>query len=118
MLSELKKQLKPEFLNRIDEIIVFNKLGKDDLKQIVDLMLQETLERLEKQHIKLKVEDKIKDYIIDKGTDYLYGARPLRRAMQNILEDKIAEEILDGNLKEGDSAKLVLEDEKIKISKN
>ena len=115
VLAELKKQLKPEFINRIDEVIVFNKLGREDLKQIVDLMLKETLEKLEKRNINVKVEEKIKDLIIDKGTDYVYGARPLRRALQNILEDKIAEEILDGNLQEGDNAEMVLQDNKIKI---
>ena len=115
VLAELKKQLKPEFINRIDEVIVFNKLGREELKQIVDLMLKETLEKLEKRNINVKVEDKIKDLIIDKGTDYVYGARPLRRAMQNILEDKIAEEILDGNLQEGDNAEMVLKDNKIEI---
>ena len=116
VLAELKKQLKPEFINRIDEVIVFNKLGREDLKQIVDLMLKETLEKLEKKNINVKVEDKIKDLIIDKGTDYVYGARPLRRAIQNILEDKIAEEILDGNLQEGDNAEMILEKDKIRIN--
>ena len=115
VLAELKKQLKPEFINRIDEVIVFNKLGREELKQIVDLMLKETLEKLEKRNIKIKIEEKIKDLIIDKGTDYVYGARPLRRAMQNILEDKIAEEILDGNLQDGDDVEMVLEDERIEI---
>ena len=115
VMTELKKQLKPEFINRIDEIIVFNKLGREELKQIVDLMLEETLEKLEKRNINVKVEDKIKDLIVDKGTDFVYGARPLRRAMQNILEDKIAEEILEGNLQEGDHAEMVLEENKIKI---
>ena len=115
VMTELKKQLKPEFINRIDEIIVFNKLGREELKQIVDLMLKETLEKLEKRNINVKVEDKIKDLIVDKGTDFVYGARPLRRAMQNILEDKIAEEILEGNLQEGDHAEMVLEENKIKI---
>ena len=117
VMSELKKELRPEFINRIDEIVVFNKLGKNELKQIVDIMINETLERLETKKINLEVEDNVKNLIIDKGTDYIYGARPLRRAMQNILEDKIAEEILDGNLKEGDKAKMILEDEKIKIVK-
>ena len=118
VMTELKKELKPEFINRIDEVIVFNKLGKEELKQIVELMLKETLEKLEKRNINIKVEDKIKDLIINKGTDYVYGARPLRRAMQNILEDKIAEEILEGNLQEGDNAEMVLQDDKIKIKIN
>ena len=115
--KELKKELKPELINRIDEIIVFNKLEKKELKKIVDLMIEETLERLEGKNINLTVEEKVKELIVDKGTDYIYGARPLRRAMQSILEDKIAEEILDGNLKEGDNATLFLENEKIILKK-
>ncbi|MGN1310679.1 MAG: ATP-dependent Clp protease ATP-binding subunit [Clostridia bacterium] len=118
VMAELKRQLKPEFINRIDEIIIFNKLEKEELKQIVDLMIEETLERLEKQNIDLKVNDEVKDLIINKGTDYAYGARPLRRALQNILEDKIAEEMLDGNLQEGDKAEMVLQDNKIRINKS
>ena len=117
VMQELKKELKPELINRIDEVIIFNRLGKYELKQIVDLMIEETLERLEKKKIKLEVEEKVKELIIDKGADYLYGARPIRRAMQNILEDKIAQEMLDGNLQEGDMVKMILEDEKIKITK-
>lgn len=117
VMQELKKELKPELINRIDEIIVFNKLGKAELKSVVDLMIAETLERLEKKRIELQVEDKVKDLIIDRGTNLLYGARPLRRAMQSFLEDKIAEEILEGNLQEGDTAKIVVEDEKVKIVK-
>ena len=115
--AELKRELKPEFINRIDEIIVFNKLEKEELKQIVDIMIKETLERLEKKNIVMKVNDKVKDLIIDKGTDLSYGARPLRRALQNILEDKIAEEILEGNLQEGDKAELVLDDEGVRVNK-
>lgn len=117
VMQELKKELKPELINRIDEIIVFNKLGKAELKSVVDLMIAETLERLEKKRIELQVEDKVKDLIINRGTNLLYGARPLRRAMQSFLEDKIAEEILEGNLQEGDTAKIVVEDEKVKIVK-
>ena len=118
VMQELKKELKPELINRIDEIIVFNKLGKSELKRIVELMIEETLERLESKHINLKVGDEVKDLIVDKGTDYIYGARPVRRAMQTILEDKIAEEILEGNLQEGDSAKMILENEQIIIKKD
>ena len=115
--QELKRELKPELINRIDEIIVFNKLGKEELKQIVNLMIKESLNRLEKQNIDLTVEDDVKDLIINKGVDLAYGARPLRRAMQNILEDKIVEEILDGNLEEGDKAKVVIENDEVKIDK-
>lgn len=117
VMQELKKELKPELINRMDEIIVFNKLRKEDLKQIVDLMIVEILDRLEKKNIELKIDEDVKELIIDNGTDFAYGARPLRRAMQNILEDKIAEEILDGNLQEGDTATMTIENEKVKIKK-
>ena len=80
-------------------------------------MIKESLNRLEKQNIDLTVEDDVKDLIINKGVDLAYGARPLRRAMQNILEDKIVEEILDGNLEEGDKAKAVIENDEVKIDK-
>lgn len=117
VMQELKKELKPELINRMDEIIVFNKLGKEDLKQIVDLMIVEILDRLEKKNIKLKIDEDVKKLIIDNGTDFAYGARPLRRAMQNVLEDKVTEEILDGNLQEGDIAIMTIENEKVKIKK-
>ena len=117
VFQELKKELKPELINRIDEIIVFNKLGEKELKQITNLMIEKTLKKLEDKNINLKIDEDVKDLIISKGTDYNYGARPLRRAMQNILEDKIAEEILYGNLREGDIAKIVVEDEMVKIVK-
>ena len=117
VMQELKKELKPELINRIDEIIIFNRLGKQELKQIVNLMIEEMLERLEKKNIDLEVEEEVKDLIVDNGTDFVYGARPLRRAMQSILEDKIAEEILDGNLQEGETARIVLKNNQIIIKK-
>ena len=117
VLSELKKELRPEFINRIDEIVVFNKLEINELKQIVNIMINEVLERLEAKQINLEVEEDVKDLIISKGTDYKYGARPLRRALQNVLEDKIAQELIDGNLKEGDTAKMIVENEEIRTIK-
>ena len=116
--AELKKELKPELLNRIDEIIVFNKLKNEDLKNIVNLMICETIEKLEKKDIKIKIEKEVKNLILESGTNSSYGARPLRRAVQNILEDKIAEEMLNGNLEEGDNAIVSLQNEKIVIIKN
>ena len=115
VLAELKKQFRPEFINRIDEVIVFHKLTKVDLEKIVDIMLKQVKERLLDQGMTIDVDSLAKDLIIKKGTDENFGARPLRRAIQSILEDKLAEEILDGNIKPGDKAKITAKDEKIVV---
>ena len=115
VMSELKKEFKPEFLNRIDEVIVFHKLTENELGQIVDIMLKQIKDRISERNIKLEIDSKAKELIIKKGTDTNYGARPLRRAIQNMIEDKLAEEILDGNLKSGDIAKITAKDEEIQI---
>ncbi len=98
VLAELKKEFKPEFINRIDEIIVFHKLQKEEMRQIVDIMLKQVIKRMEVQNIKIKIDDKVKDKIIEEGTDANYGARPLKRTIQSLIEDKIAEAILDGKI--------------------
>ena len=116
VMGELKKQFRPEFINRIDEIIVFHKLTDDDVKQIIDIMLKQVQERLEKQNINIEIDESVKELISKKGVDTNYGARPLKRAIQNILEDKIAEEILDGNIKQNKKVKLSAEEEKIVVS--
>lgn len=115
VLAELKKQFRPEFINRVDEIIVFHKLTKDDLGEIVDIMLKQVKERLLDQGMTIDVDSSAKDLIIKKGTDENFGARPLRRAIQSILEDKLAEEILDGNIKPGDKAKISAKDDEIVV---
>ena len=102
VLSELKKGFRPEFINRIDEIIVFHKLTAEEIKKIADIMLEKIKQRLEKQNIEVEVDEKAKELITKKGTDETYGARPLRRAIQTLVEDKIAEEIIDGNIHKGD----------------
>ena len=99
VLAELKKEFKPEFLNRIDEIIVFHKLEKEQIRKIVDIMLSGVEKLLKMQGISLKVDEKAKDLIASKGIDDAYGARPLRRAIQTMIEDKIAEAMLDGKVK-------------------
>ena len=111
VMQELKKQFRPEFINRIDEIIVFHKLSKDEMKQIVDIMLKQVTKRMEAQNIKLEIEDSVKDKIIEKGIDINYGARPLKRTIQNLIEDKIAEAILDGKVKQNKKAKIVVDEE-------
>ena len=108
VLAELKKEFKPEFINRIDEIIVFHKLQKEEMRQIVDIMLKQVIKRMEVQNIKIKIDDKVKDKIIEEGTDANYGARPLKRTIQNLLEDKIAEAILDGKISKNKEVKIGL----------
>lgn len=111
VMEEVKRIFKPEFLNRIDDIIVFHPLNKDHMKEIVSIMLGSIMKRTKQQmSIELQVTDQAKEFLIDKGYDEKYGARPLRRTIQNQLEDKLAEEILDGNVKAGDTV-LVDKDE-------
>jgi len=111
VMQELKKNFRPEFINRIDEIIVFHKLTKDEMKQIVDIMLKQVIKRMEEQNIKIEIEENVKDKIIEKGIDINYGARPLKRTIQNMIEDKIAEAILDGKIKPNKKAKIVVDEE-------
>ena len=115
VLAELKKQFRPEFINRIDEIIVFHKLSDTDIKQIINLMLEKVVKRLEEQKIKIEIDESVKDLIYKKGIDKEYGARPLRRAIQNIIEDEIADGILSGKIKAEIPAKLTVVDDKIFI---
>ena len=115
VMAELKKEFRPEFINRIDEIIVFHKLTEKELNEIVDIMLNQIKKRISEKNIKLEIDKKAKELIIKKGTDTNYGARPLRRAIQSMIEDKLAEEILEGNLKSGDTAKITAKDEEIEI---
>lgn len=102
VMEEVRRIFKPEFLNRIDETIVFRSLNKDDMKQIAALMLKELAERCRKQlAITLTVRDSVKGYIVEKAYEPKYGARPLRRKIQNEIEDRLSEEILSGNIKKG-----------------
>ena len=115
VMEALKRELRPEFINRIDEIIVFHKLTDEEISQIIDIMLKEVVNRLSVQKIKIELEPEVKDLIASKGIDKNFGARPLRRTIQNILEDRLAEEILEGNLKKNKLAKIGVKDERIEI---
>ncbi len=115
VMSELKKQFRPEFINRIDEIIVFHKLNDEDIKQIIDIMLKQVQSRLKEQNIDIEFDDSIKEYLSKKGIDTNYGARPLKRAIQSNIEDKIAEAILDGKIVINKKATIFAEDEEVKI---
>ena len=103
VLGELKNVFRPEFLNRVDDIIVFNKLNKDEIKQIASKMLDTLAKRLENIEIKISFTDDAVSAIADKGFDDTYGARPLRRAIQSEIEDKLSEEILEGKIEKGTS---------------
>ena len=109
VMTELKRQFRPEFINRIDEIIVFHKLQKEEMKQIVEIMLKQVQQRMKSQNIKIEIDDKVKELVIEKGIDANYGARPLKRTIQNMVEDKIAEAILDGKVKPNKKAKITVD---------
>ena len=102
VLEEAKKTFRPEFLNRLDDLIVFRSFTKPDLIQILSLEVEKVLERLRKKNLKLELDDKAKDFLVEKGYDPQYGARPMRRAVERFFEDPLAEEILKGALHEGD----------------
>jgi ATP-dependent Clp protease ATP-binding subunit ClpC len=106
MLEEAKRVLKPEFINRLDDLIVFRSLGKAELLQIVDLEINKVLERVKNKDIRMTLDDKAKEFLIEKGYDPQYGARPMRRAVERYLEDPLAEEILRGHIKAGDTAQV------------
>lgn len=117
VLDEVKRTFRPEFLNRIDEIIVFNSLSDTELKQIVDIMLQEVNKRLADSELKLEVTDRTKDELLKEGRNYAYGARPLRRAIQKMVEDEVADLMLKGEIKAKDTV-LVDADEAGKLTFN
>ncbi|WP_282042812.1 ATP-dependent Clp protease ATP-binding subunit [Winogradskyella flava] len=107
--SALKKAFAPEFLNRIDDVIVFNALEKEDINKIIDIELVKLIERIKGIGYELKLTDKAKDYIAEKGFDKQYGARPLNRAIQKYVEDALAEEIINSNVHEGDTITMDLD---------
>ena len=115
VMSELKKQFRPEFINRIDDIIVFHKLTDEDISQIIDIMLKQVQKRLQEQEYSVEIDSSVKDLVAKKGIDTNYGARPLKRAIQSNVEDKIAEAILDGKIIPHKKVKIVAENDEIKV---
>jgi len=119
--NALKKAFSPEFLNRIDDMIVFNSLTKDDIHQIIDIELESLYGRINDLGYQIKVTPTAKDFIADKGYDEKFGARPLKRAIQKFIEDPLAEEIINATLVEGDTINIALDKKKeaivIKIDK-
>ncbi|MEY2978498.1 MAG: hypothetical protein RLZZ435_2637, partial [Cyanobacteriota bacterium] len=115
--EELKNYFRPEFLNRLDEIIVFRQLNKEEVKQIAKIMLREVFSRLTEKGITLEVTPKFEDRLIEEGYNPSYGARPLRRAIMRLLEDTLAEEILSSRIQDGDVAIVDVDEEgKVKVS--
>lgn len=115
--DQLKKTFRPEFLNRIDEIIVFSQLSKDDIKEIAGRLTASVCARLKTLGINMTVDESAKELLAEKGFDVSYGARPLKRAIQSMIEDKISEKMLDGSIKDGDSVKAVAKDGAIEFIK-
>lgn len=114
--NALKKSFAPEFLNRIDDVIVFNSLEKEDIYKIIDIELEKLLTRINNLGYRLKLTDKAKDFIVEKGFDKQYGARPLKRAIQKYIEDALAEEIVTKNLHENDHILMDLNEDKNELS--
>ena len=117
VMEEVRRMFKPEFLNRIDETIVFHQLTKQDMKKIISILLKDLIGRCKTQmDIELKIRDAVKDHLVDTSYDSKYGARPLKRAIQNQLEDPLAEAILSGTIKKGDTVAVGIRKKEIKFS--
>lgn len=117
IMEELKKTFRPEFINRVDEIIVFHALEDEHLRKIVPLMLENAIKRLAQKDIHLTISDAAKDFMVKKGFDPVYGARPLRRAIQRAVEDNLSEEMLAGRIKVGDRVLIDVENDKLVFKK-
>jgi ATP-dependent Clp protease ATP-binding subunit ClpC len=114
-MDGLKKIFRPEFINRIDQVVVFHSLGKSELYRIVDLLLTQVRGRLAEQHIELTVSNEVRDFLLKEGFDEEYGARPLRRAIQTYIDDALADAILNNELHGGQSALITMEDGKVAV---
>ncbi len=111
ILNSLKETFRPEFLNRIDEIVVFDSLTKTELLQIVDLMLEDTRKALADKNITMDISNVAKEFLLEKGTDLKYGARPLRRAIQRYIEDELSDRILRREIKNGENVVVTLKND-------
>ncbi|GFN22822.1 ATP-dependent Clp protease ATP-binding subunit [Thermanaeromonas sp. C210] len=118
IMEELRRTFRPEFLNRIDEIIVFHALGREDIKRIVDLMLGELNRRLKDSGLEVEVTDEVKEILVKEGFDEAYGARPLRRAIQTLIEDPLSDEMLQGKFAPGDKVVATAEEGRIVLKKS
>ena len=118
IMDEARRTFRPEFLNRLDDVIVFRSLTKPDLIEILNLEINKVMDRLKHKNIALTIDDKAKDFLVNKGYDPNYGARPMRRSVERFLEDPLAEEILKGNLHENDPIQVTMENDKLVFIQN
>jgi ATP-dependent Clp protease ATP-binding subunit ClpC len=117
VLGEIKKTFRPEFLNRVDDVIVFKELSRDDIKQIVDLLFKRVIDQLKDQAIDVELDDEAKDILVKEGFEPSMGARPLRRAIQRFVEDPLSEGLLTGYFKAGQKIVITAKDGKIDFAK-
>ncbi len=117
-MDDLKKSFRPEFLNRIDEIIVFHSLDKEHIAKIVTLMSEDLRKRLLEQEVDFTLTDSAKAFLAEQGYDPTYGARPLRRAIQKHIEDRLSEELLKGNIVKGDTLTIDEKDGKLVVQRD
>jgi ATP-dependent Clp protease ATP-binding subunit ClpC len=118
VLAELKKSFRPEFLNRIDETIVFHPLDESHILQIVSLMVEDLRKRLKEQDVDFELTESAKQFLAKEGFDPTYGARPLRRAIQKHIEDRLSEALLKGEIQKGDMLTIDVEDGQLIVKKN
>jgi len=117
-MEEAKKTFRPEFLNRLDDAIVFRSLTKPDLIEILDLEIGKVVGRLKGKNLHLILDERAKDFLVEKGYDPQYGARPMRRSVERFLEDPLAEELLRGQFHEGDPIRVTADKDKLVFSQN
>ena len=115
-LEGLRRAFRPEFINRIDQIVVFHSLDRDELRQIVDLLLEHSRARLTEQSVKLEFGDDLRDFLMKEGFDPEFGARPLRRAIQTSVDDALADALLSGVVQPGQTATLTVVDGAVKVT--
>jgi ATP-dependent Clp protease ATP-binding subunit ClpB len=118
VMEALRQHFRPEFLNRIDDIIIFDRLTEDELKKIVEIQLKRLVRRLENQKITLELSDAAKAFVASHGYDPVYGARPLKRAIQKYILDPLSMDILEGKFREGQTIKVDAENEALKFAAN
>jgi len=111
IMDALREHFRPEFLNRVDEVVVFNDLSRENLKKIIDIQLRDLRERLGARNIRLELTDGAKEYVAEQGYDPAYGARPIKRAIQRLLVNPLSRRILDSEIRDGASVKVGLEKE-------
>ncbi len=116
ILEEAKRVFRPEFLNRLDDVIVFRSLNKADLIEVLGLEIKKVTDRLKGKHLTLELDDKAKDFLVEKGYDPQYGARPMRRAVERQLEDPLAEELLKGTLRDNEPVQVTVQEGKLVFS--